>query len=287
MPRPLVVTAFILTLMLPALALSGSGSVNKDGTINLTLYFPFTPTQKERAEAQTMIEDASELLWNASEGQLRIGEVRYTNSKTEEELADIWMFRQEGRSNATLDGLTIKGGRASMYYPWRGGTLAHELGHLALGLQDEYSECKLHDAFGNEDENPPENCADNTTPLMSCGGRGQCIDDHAIDARNNCIMQDSRNATEFCVPQNHDLVQGDGASCPECRLLCEAWSSVTRNWETTVQEAAHGCDCWTHISSRFDFLQAPTGLPSPTPPPGFPPPPSRTRSASLSTRCLF
>lgn len=238
-------------------ASAGSGKVNQDGTIDLTAYFLFPPSAKDKLDAISMFEDASELLWNASEGQLRIGKVRLTDRREEQELSDVWISDERGRSNAHVDGLERRGARALIYREWNGFTLAHEIGHLALGLRDEYAE-----AFYEETR----------TGLPYCSGMGKCIEDSAIDASNNCIMQ-SRTATEFCVPQNHDLVQGDGQNCPPCQpLFCPGWLSESQTWETTKQQAIHGCDCWTHLASRFEFLSAPTGLPSPIPPDGYSPP---------------
>lgn len=94
-------------------ALAGSGSVNSDGTINLTANFRLPPSATQITTAQNNFIEASRLLWDATEGQLLINNVGIQCSRVNEDQADFWLFAQPLRFNSCLGCLTTAGGHAT------------------------------------------------------------------------------------------------------------------------------------------------------------------------------
>lgn len=222
---------------------AGSGTVNNDGTIDITLNLRFPPTVPDLQTIQTQVTDASRVLWDASEGQLRFGDVTLTCGSVNEDLADMWVFAQDGRAGVSFraDGsnLGARGVHVSQYLPSSTGiVLAHEFGHLALGLGDEYNE---QNRFGN------------------CWGHGPCIETANLSEQNHCLMQQPAglSQTEFCSFLGHDTLLGDGLSCDiqpvphGCGINCLYWNNATSRYETTQQTALSAADCWTHVVSNF------------------------------------
>ena len=128
-----------------SLAIAGSGVVNTDGTIDINVNLRFPPTTGDITNVQNQVTAASQVLWDASEGQLRFGKVTLTAGTVNEDLADMWVFSQSGRAGTSFscDGsnLRARGVHVTQFLPNSTGTiLAHEFGHLALGCGDEYSE---------------------------------------------------------------------------------------------------------------------------------------------------
>ncbi len=221
-------------LSLSQAAFAGSGSVNADGTIDMTCAIRFPATADVITMLQNEITTASRVLWDASEGQLRIGDVTFTCSDATEDEADVYFFVSGGRSNApgtrcdasTWDDRGVHINQFNAIDANMGFVLAHEMGHLALGNLDEYAE----------------------------GDNGFCFEEVPTimaDAQNQCLMQQipGFDWSEFCVPGNHDPIQGDG--------------------ETSGQQRACGRSCWANLTNNFSFLTAPTGLPVAAPPAGF------------------
>src|SRR5262245_8561606 len=74
----------------PRRAQAGSGRVNNTGTIDVTLSFRFPPTATDLTNTRNQVIAASQVLWDASEGQLRFGTVTFTCGSVNEDLADMW-----------------------------------------------------------------------------------------------------------------------------------------------------------------------------------------------------
>lgn len=255
----------LAVLLAVALTLSpvhaGNGRVNNDGTIDITVSFRFPPTDADVASFQNEIIAASQLLWDASEGQLRFGNVTMICGTVNEDLADIWLFPQSGRAGTSFwcdgSGLTRRGVHINQFLPdSTGAIVAHEFGHLALGLGDEYSE---QSRFG------------------ACWGYGECIPEDGVTPteQNQCLMQQIAGLSwsEFCTAGNHDLLRGQGTPCatptPGC-ANCNLFNPTTGLYETTQETDACGSNgCWPHLVANFPFLTAPAGLPVAAAPAGF------------------
>ena len=237
--------------------------VNEDGTINFVAQFLFPPTADDISELKTKLTDASRYLWDATEGQLWFGTVTIACADADEDLASLWVYPGTGRSTANSDAdgsaLGERGRHISYFFDKGPKTLAHEFGHQALGLGDEYNE---------------------QTRFGACWGYGRCTEIADIDAQTGCLMQEhSTHFTEFCTAGRHDTVQGNEDGCDEgeapCETHCDYYNPDTDAYETTQQsvrslaEFEQRLDCWSHIVANFNFLEAPADLPVAEAPPNF------------------
>jgi hypothetical protein len=240
-------------------ARAGSGTVNNNGTIDVTVNLRFPPSTGDLTTVQNQITGASQVLWDASEGQLRFGTVTFACGAVNEDLADMWIFPDPGRAGTSFrcDGtlLGVSGAHVTQFLPSSSATvMAHEFGHLALGLGDEYSE---QSRFG------------------ACWGFGPCAEAANLTEQNHCLMQQPGGftQTEFCTAGGHDTVMGEGLPCTAgaapCTDNCQFFNPTTSRYETTQQTAVCGGDCWTSLVNNFSFLTAPTGLPAAAAPAGF------------------
>ena len=262
-------------------ASAGSGQVNNNGTIDITVSLRFPPSAADLTTLQNQITAASRVLWDATDGQLRFGKVTILCGAINEDLADIWVFADNKRSGTTFwtdgSGLGRRGVHINYYLPGGSGTVwAHEFGHLALGLADEYSE---QSRFG------------------ACWGYGPCMD-NGIDETNQCLMQQPAGVsqTEFCVNANHDPLQGQGSPCtvaapdptdPNCTTNCDLYNLTTNRYETTQQTDLSNRSCWAHLVANFSFLSAPANLPDADEPNGFVAPTITNNCAATDTVMLI
>jgi hypothetical protein len=259
-----LILAVVLTVF-PLSGYAGSGRINSDGTIDFTILFRYPPTPADVNFITNEVVGASQLLWDATEGQIRFGTVRLTVGADGNADADVWIYLRAGRAHSQRNALGTLGAHITGFRTdledsaFDRYVLAHELGHLAFGLSDEYPEERK----------------------IGCASMGYCIQPGSVDAQNQCLMQLERDEsfwTEFCTPANHDLVRGDGIGCPTmgCTAFCEYWNSTTMTWEVSLQEHSNHKSCWQQLqdsfASRITSFRMPTPLPQADPPPGFMPP---------------
>lgn len=244
---PAVLVALSLLLAGPARA--GSGSINFAGkTVDITLNCRFAATAPQLTTLQDKLTQMSHVLWDATEGQLRLGNVTITCNETTLDAADFWVYVNPIRSSSPVGtNLGTLGAHTKQAYDRVGGVFAHEFGHMALALRDEYAE--------------------NQT---ACGGQGPCMD--APDEQNQCLMQQSSGLTwsEFCVSSNHDPKRGNNPAChvkpPDadgapCADKCEEWDIATLKYERSKQQRFIGKSCWEALTTTFPSLAKPAGLP--------------------------
>ncbi|RMF77968.1 MAG: VWA domain-containing protein [Planctomycetota bacterium] len=244
-----------------SVALGGSGRVNNNGTIDVTINLRFPPSAQDIQTITNHITEGSRVLWDASEGQLRFGRVTLTCGSVNEDLADMWVYAARGRAVVSFitdgSGLRQRGAHIHYYLPsGNGATLAHEFSHLALGLADEYSEQRR---FG------------------ACWGYGPCIEAANWTNQNQCLMQSSGAGSEFCTDNGHDTVVGQGTPCgtipvvngSQCATNCQFYNTNTMRYETTQQTAMVNRSCWTSLTNNFNFLNAPANLPAAAAPANF------------------
>jgi len=244
--RTTLAVLLFATLLLPGSAiLASSGTVNSDGTINIRLNLRFPPTATQLATLQNRITAMSHLIYDATEGQLRLGTVTMDCSNTTADLADYWVVAEGIRSGTGIDVLGVPGAHITEYFDDSGSVYAHEFGHLGFGLGDEYEE-------------------DATT----CWGKGVCISEtpDQTSAQNQCLMQQSpgRDWTEFCVTGNHDPLKGNNTTClvggadgAPCMENCQSWNTTTHKVESSQQEQISHQSCWQKLTAKFPFLTAP------------------------------
>lgn len=259
------IPALAVALISPAFA--GSGVVNNDGTIDWTLHFKFPPSPTQLTTTQNNATAASQLLWDATDGQMRLGNVTIRCSVVNEDLADFWLFAQPLRSNSCLDCMSTLGAHVNQFFGNAGTVWAHEFGHYGFGLPDEY--------------------INNAAEQTNCNGRGWCIEETPArhDNQRQCLMQQipGRDWSEFCTQTTHeDNLVGDNPMCrvnppnadgAPCLDGCEHWNTTTLRYENSSQEKLHGESCWETLAAKYSFLTtplaAPANLPVAAPPAGF------------------
>ncbi|MEZ4991435.1 MAG: VWA domain-containing protein, partial [Saprospiraceae bacterium] len=147
---------------------------------------------------QNELRVANDAICDATDGQIVFGNITITSGSVNEAQADIWILPDPGRSGVSFwtdgSGFGRDGAHINLFSNGVDGrTIAHELGHLAFGIGDEYDEqCR----WGGP-----------------CG-IGPAIDPANVDDRNNTIMANQNTMSELTVPGNHDPLRGDGSGCP-------------------------------------------------------------------------
>ncbi len=211
----------------PLGAQAGTGSIDPDtGQLDFEVNFRYPPTAQQLTDAKDALTQMSEILCDATDGQVRVGDIRLTAGAAGEEAAAFWYQSVDGRSGGSMftDGssLKTKGAHLDIYLgaQTQADVLAHEMGHHAFGLGESYDEqhtqgrCGIGFGFdpGTEDEQ--------NHSLMQQLGYVQCVgglDDGDRCLRDaDCSTNDCRAVlqSELSVDANHDLVQGDSLVCP-------------------------------------------------------------------------
>ncbi|MGB4848203.1 MAG: VWA domain-containing protein [Saprospiraceae bacterium] len=243
---------------------AGNGRVNANGTMDFSVNFRYVPAAADITNLENALRAANTIICDATDGQARFGTIRITAGAAGEDEADIWVFAENGRSAVSFffngSGFGNLGSHITLFQGGiDGGVIAHELGHLAFGLGDEYDEqCR----WGGP-----------------CG-IGPCFD-AGINGQNNSLMQQSGiDQTELCVNTNHDLLSGNNITCPGARCAmptactdpnCSAqWNTTTNRFEMTQQEMIHpGLSCWETLDQNYPSnFNPPAGLPQALAPAG-------------------
>jgi len=193
-----VVVAIIQISALASLS-AGTGSIDPDtGELDFVINFRYVPTAADITRVKDEVRQAADRICDATEGQVRFGDVRLTGGAASEDEADIWILPQDGRSAVSFysngSNLGSTGRHINLFQGGISDTvIAHELGHHAFGLGDQYDEQRR---WGG-----------------ACGiGRG--FENGTADAQNHSIMQQNDDQSEFSVAGNHDPIRGDGVLCP-------------------------------------------------------------------------
>lgn len=232
-------TAF-LAVLLGALATqpaaAGSGFVDEFGDVHLNFHFRFPPLETDLERVQEQMQRASRLMCDATEGQMRIASARLTAGGISESQGDIWYYPPGAINRSRAQGAPIHNGSGRIYLRYdsiRSDVLFHELGHLVLGLGDQYEEQRrFGGACGNGPSFDPGGLIDESnhtamqqqssqTCVTSGGERTNrhCYDDADCRSGESCPLPDLMS--EFSVASNHDVVRGDGVladdTCPTNR----------------------------------------------------------------------
>ena len=114
----------------------------KNGKFDFTVVANFPMTDGDRAAWERAFRKASELLWNASEGQMSFGQVFICDDNLGAHAAEMILHASGDPSYATLGGFG-KLGKAIHLMPYvttRGPlTIVHEMGHHVWEMYDEYT----------------------------------------------------------------------------------------------------------------------------------------------------
>ncbi len=221
----------ILTIFQPNSVYAGSGEL-KDGKFNISISIRYNASAATLDALKMRFQQASELLFDATDGQHQFGKIFVCNNSRGGKNADFWIRNDIDRSyvpgscvfpnpglgkkdcrimqtekntlndsNANADGRHV---------------IVHEFGHYAYGVRDEY---------------------------VGPSGTAECL---AAPFTPASLMENFwlRDISEFCVSSNHDP-DGD-----------------------TRQEQSRGESVWETMSGFFSDLTVPTGLPTDAPPSG-------------------
>jgi von Willebrand factor type A domain len=235
-----ILTAALVAFIASTTAIAGDGSIDPaNGALNFEVNFRYPPTPADVTNMKNEINGAADRICDATDGQIRFGTVRLTGGAAAEDAADIWALAEGGRSfvSFSTDGSSLErsGSHILLYQGGISSTvIAHELGHHAFGLGDQYDEQRR---FGG-----------------ACG-IGPGFDPGTADARNHSIMQQNNNQTEFSVAPNHDLLRGDNVLCPPpvAASTLEVDARLMRN---TVVSAFDSTDFNTASSSSAVNMSA-------------------------------
>ncbi|MDX2048183.1 MAG: VWA domain-containing protein [Chitinophagaceae bacterium] len=234
---------------------AGTGRIDPDGTMHFSVNFRYVPTAADITRVQNALRDANIIICDATDRQARFGNIRITAGSAGEDEADIWIYAEDGRSAVTFffngSGFGNLGSHITLFQGGiTGGVIAHELGHLAFGLGDEYDEqCR----WGGP-----------------CG-IGRCIE--AGGALADELMQQIGNSGELCTAGTHDLILGNNILCPPATcgtVACTAadcmarWNSTTNRYENSQQTLIHpGLSCWETLDENYPAIfTPPAGLPT-------------------------
>ncbi|GEM_PF-1795071 len=234
--------AFLLLLFSATDLLGGSGTITPApsntagirGLMNFTVNFRYVPTAADVTAMQNAIRVANDAICDATDGQIVFGTVRITSGSVNEAQADIWVLQDPGRSGVSFwsdgSGFGRAGAHVALFSNGiEGRVIAHELGHLAFGIGDEYDEqCR----WGGP-----------------CG-IGPAFDAANITDRNNTIMADHNAMSELSVPGNHDPLVGNGSGCPTVETCpgtglcaggdCVGFNSTTNRYEASQNTLLNG-----------------------------------------------
>lgn len=250
-------------LFSPILLSAGSGSIvpapantaGIKGLMNFTVNFRYVPTAADLTDMQNALRVANDAICDATDGQIVFGTVTITSGSVNEAQADIWVLPDPGRSGVSFwsDGSSFgrNGDHINLFSDGIDGrVIAHELGHLAFGLGDEYDEqCR----WGGP-----------------CG-IGPAIDPANVDDRNNTLMANHNTMSELTVAANHDPLVGDGSGCPDTETCagkglctgdaCTGFNGGTGRYEASQHTLMHGGKSdWEILQQNYSSL----GLSVPT-----------------------
>ena len=86
-------------------AWAGQGVIDQaKGTVDLEVNLRFPPTPAQLTTLKEQMQNASGVLCDALEGQLRIGKVTFTAGGPLQDQADFWFHAEPGRSSAPIYG---------------------------------------------------------------------------------------------------------------------------------------------------------------------------------------
>ncbi len=245
---PILIAALVLcaTLFLPQTAFAGNGKF-KDGKFDFCISVRFNASAAQLQQIRTVFEDASRVLNDATDGHHRFGTITLVNNSGAGQAADFWILPGSGRAYAPFFGdinYGVWGQHVTLYYNSNFGdtslgdglayTIVHEFGHLAYGLNDEYSGPNLFSGFAAE-------CA---APDTAPATLSFCIMDNYF-ARGTRVLSSNYSLNEFCSASNHDKAAAGNPG------------SANNTW----QHFWHGKSCWQSIAANPKWP-----IPAPDPP---------------------
>ena len=238
--KKFVTMAFSMLCVLSTFSLTYAGNGTfSNGEFNFCVSVRFNATAAQLQQIETVFQNASQVLADATDGQHRFGTVRIVNGSGASQSSEYWVHPGSGRAYATQGKYGVRGEHVNLYFQsdfqqindgpdGDAYTIAHEHAHHAYGVVDEYS-----GPSGAAECAPPPDTATLNFSLM----------DHYFNRGGRAGAGTTYTLNEFCVSSNHD---------PDI----DTW-----------QEDIHGESCWETIANHPRYsATAPTGLPVDAPP---------------------
>lgn len=249
----------ILAVVLPGHALGGSGRI-VDGKLELSVAFTYREADIEAW--RPLFEEASRLLWNATNGQLQIGKVRVGDCGLDKEEADIWILDGNSGAFANLLGL---GGQGHIYLSQTHKSVAapalgyfgvvHEFGHYGFGVFDEYKGYQPPPLFARAGTDASAEQVGRSQPFQFCVTEEDLV---ACIMDGGTTVEPNNHRTEFCTGAHGDLTTKHNEGFEQDGVLY-----------VNAQQALLGESCWETIG-RNASLQPPLEV-DPADPPGLEP----------------
>lgn len=228
----------MISIGLKAQCLAGTGEVigGTPNYVNLNLYYTYTPT--DPMVMKNAFQEASKLLFNSTNGQVKLGTIRASSNSAFQNKADVWVNNGAGGAYANVGSLGTPGAHITLFqdrHRWTNqdgplGTeigqfgIIHEFGHYGFNLHDEYNTGAYSGAT----------CVDSTSQVG-------CIMD------GGTTVHPRHHRTEFCTAAGGGLTSSHILS------------------PNTPQQALRGHSCWEEITaytgSEYGInLSAPTSV---------------------------
>lgn len=204
----------------------GSGTI-RAGRFNLILSLRHNAAAACLAEWRASFERASQLLFDATDGQHQFGDIYVCNDSSGGHNADAWLLDADGISVSAVHGLGSDTSHMTLcaderYKPF---IIIHEFGHYGYGLYDEYT-----GPAGSAE------CIGGSTSDACAMEVGWPEGDRFGDLATGGALVLGR-VSEFCVASNHDP-DGD-----------------------TNQDTFHGVSCWETMVNNYPDLALPADVP--------------------------
>ena len=231
-----LLTALVISLTLfgPSPAKSGAGQI-QNGKVDLHVLFTYRESDPD--SWRPLFEEASHLLWNATNGQLQLGTIRVESCAFQKNDADIWILGDYSGAFANVFGL---GGDGHIYLSQTHRSVAgpalgqfglvHEFGHYGFGLYDEYKgvpPLPLLARGGWEQtsrSSPNQFCVTETDPVA-------CL----MDGGSTIFPENHR--TEFCSASTGSLTTRHNSGI-----------DVGGVWYENAQQTLNHESCWETVA---------------------------------------
>lgn len=279
MMRKAYPVVLVSLLFFTASTLSAQGCKISGGKVDLNVLFLYNETDLDGWKP--VFTEASKLLYNATDGNLQIGEVNlFVACQPAKDKGAIWISSSPtGGASAHPDGCGKAGQHVFLSNRHkRNDTTArgqlgivHELGHYIFNLADEYGGSAQEVATGVT--KPPlgddymwHNSGSPGASIATLTGGGKAFLCTQASGGTGCIMDagttvtSAFSRTEFCTDSDH-------VRSRQLNALLSGESSAADYIFKNNQEAEHGVSCWAQVAAKLGLSSAPNP-PSTTPPSG-------------------
>ncbi|MEJ2670057.1 MAG: VWA domain-containing protein [Gammaproteobacteria bacterium] len=203
--------------------------------MELNIHFRFPPSSADITRAQEQIQRASELMCDATEGNMRIAKARLSAGGASEPAGDVWYYPPGVLNRSRSNGAPVDNASKRIYLAYssiRSDILFHELGHMVFGLADQYDEQRRFGSACGIGPSFDEGALDEQNhTIMQQAGFQRCVTSAGVQTNRACYNNSDCESgetcplpslsSEFSVPSNFDLLIGDSAlpnnTCPSPR----------------------------------------------------------------------